>query len=120
MQGLVVGELQIEARADAAFAVQLLWRGKSNSRHPQEALAPYFREALAAAGARHVPVELHFEQLEQCSSSTIASIIQLIQDSRARAIKLILVYDRALPWQRLSFDALRTLARDELLELRAA
>jgi hypothetical protein len=123
MQNLVVGDLRIEAMpmgAEAASSVQLLWRGKSNNRHPSEALAPYFREALATAGTRKVPIELHFEKLEHFNSSTITSIIQLIQDSRARSIKLILVYDQALKWQKLSFDALRVFARDDLLELRAA
>jgi hypothetical protein len=121
MQSLVVGDLQIEARQDdASPALQLRWRGRSNHRHPGDALGPYFREVLATAGAQGRPVELHFEQLERSNSSTIASIIQLIRDSRARSIKLILVYDRARDWQKLSFDALRVLARDHLLELRSA
>jgi len=104
----------------AAPSVQLLWRGKSNNRHPSEALVPYFREVLATAVTRKVPLELHFEKLEHFNSSTITSIIQLIQDSRARSIKLVLVYDEALKWQKLSFDALRVFARDDLLELRSA
>jgi hypothetical protein len=121
MQGLVVGDLCIEAVEDPASpSVQLLWRGKSNNRHPSEALVPYFREVLAVAVTRKVPIELHFEKLEHFNSSTITSLIQLIQDSRARATKLILIYDQALKWQKLSFDALRVFARDELLELRAA
>jgi len=121
MQSLIVGDLRIEAVADEISpAVQLMWRGKSNNRHPGEALAPYFRDALATAGARKVPVELHFEKLEHFNSSTITAIIQLIQDARARSIKLVLVYDQGLKWQKLSFDALRVFAKDELLELRAA
>jgi hypothetical protein len=123
MQDLVVGDLRIEAMPveDAESPrVQLLWKGRSNHRHPGEALAPYFCEVLAVAGARKLPIELHFEQLEHFNSSTITSLIQLIQDSRARSIKLILVYDQALKWQRLSFDALRVFVKDHLLELRSA
>jgi hypothetical protein len=121
MQSLVVGDLRIEALENGVPpAVQLLWKGKSNERHPNETLAPYFREVLAAAGNRKVPIELHFEKLEHFNSSTITSIIQLIQDSRARSIKLVLVYDQALKWQKLSFDALRVFAKDDLLELRSA
>jgi hypothetical protein len=121
MHGLVVGDLRIEALEDeASTSVQLLWKGRSNNRHPGEALTPYFREVLATASLRRLPLELHFEKLEHFNSSTITSIIQLIQDSRARAIKLVLVYDQALKWQKLSFDALRVFARDELLELRSA
>ncbi|HET9625657.1 MAG TPA: hypothetical protein VFP84_30035 [Kofleriaceae bacterium] len=101
-------------------ALQLLWKGKSNSRHPLEMLTPYFRDVLAAAAARGLPLELHFEKLEHFNSSTITSIIKLIQDARLRAVKLVLVYDSALKWQKLSFDALRVFAKDDLLELRIA
>jgi len=34
------------------------------------------------------------------------------------AIALVLVFDHALMWQKLSFDALRVFAKDDLLELR--
>lgn len=104
----------------SASSIRLRWRGKSNSRNPNEVLAPYFREMLAMASARKVPIELHFEDIEHVNSSTITSIIQLIQDSRARSIKLILVYDQTLRWQKLSFDALRVFATDDLLEMRPA
>jgi hypothetical protein len=119
MQSLIVGDLRIEAMEDGvARSLQLLWKGKSNSRHPSEMLAPYFRDVLAAASARDLPLEMHFEKLEHFNSSTISSIIKLIQDARLRAVKLILVYDTALKWQKLSFDALRVFAKDDLLELR--
>jgi hypothetical protein len=121
MQSLVVGDLRIEVLEDeSAATIQLWWRGKSNNRHPGEALAPYFCDVLATVSTSKLPLELHFEKLEYFNSSTITSIIQLIQDSRTRAIKLILVYNQALKWQKLSFDALRVFAKDDLLELRAA
>ena len=124
MQSLIVGDLRIEALQDdtsPSVPVRLLWKGKSNNRHPGEALAPYFRSVLADVATKRVPLELHFEKLEHFNSSTITSIIQLIQESRARAVKLILVYDQALKWQKLSFDALRVFAKDnDLLQLRVA
>jgi hypothetical protein len=121
MQTLVIGDLHIEVRDGAdSPTVQLVWTGKCNTRHISEALAPYFREALAAASARNLPLELRLEQVEQLGSPAVASIIELISASRARSIKLTLVYDRAREWQRLSFDALRVVARDQLVEVRAA
>lgn len=121
MQSLVVGDLRIDAIVEEAPpTLRLVWSGKSTSRQPGAALTPYFRDALTAAGARNVALELRFEELEYFNSSTITAIIQLIQDARARAVKLILVYDQALKWQKLSFDALRVFVRDELLELKAA
>lgn len=121
MQSLSVGDLRIEAVVDdVAHVARLSWGGKSNSRHPGEVLAPYFREVLAQARAHELSVELRFERLEHFNSSTITAIIQLIQDARARGVRLVLVYDQALKWQKLSFDALRVFAKDDLLELRAA
>ncbi len=120
MQSLIVGDLRIEALEDGVYpALQLLWKGKSNIRHPSELLGPYFRDVLAAACERKVALELHFERLEHFNSSTITSIIKLIQDARSRAVKLVLIYDPQLKWQKLSFDALRVFAKDGVLELRA-
>ena len=125
MQSLIIGDLCIEEMPiidGAASSIRLLWKGKSNNRNPGEVLAPYFRQLLATASARKVPVELHFEKIEHFNSSTITSIIQLIRDSRERSVRLVLVYNQALKWQKLSFDALRVFVsnKDDLLELRAA
>ena len=119
MQSLIVGDLRIEAMEDGVVpSLQLLWKGKSNSRQPSELLGPYFRDVLSTASTRNVPLELHFEKLEHFNSSTITSIIKLIQDARSRAVKLVIVYNPALKWQKLSFDALRVFAKDHVLELR--
>ena len=119
MQSLIVGDLRIEAMEDGVVpSLQLVWKGKSNSRQPSEMLGPYFRDVLAAASSRGVPLVLHFEKLEHFNSSTITSVIKLIQDARSRAVKLVLVYDPALKWQKLSFDALRVFVKDHVLELR--
>lgn len=120
MESLSAGDLTIEAVAAGEEApIQLLWRGKSNDRQPGKTLAPYFKGVVAEALARKVAIEMHFEKLEHFNSSTITSIIQLIQDARAKVVKLVIVYDRELKWQKLSFDALKMFAKDELLELRS-
>lgn len=120
MENLIAGDLKIEALGiDPNDSIRLFWNGKSNDRHPGKVLAPYFLHVLSAAKTRGVSVELHFEKLEHFNSSTITSIIQLIQDCREQGIKLVIVYNHALKWQKLSFDALRVFTRDDLLELRA-
>jgi hypothetical protein len=119
MENLLSGDLRIEL-TDAASAILLTWRGKSNDRAPSKVLGPYFAGVLASAVERRVSLELHFEQIDHFNSSTITSVIQLIQDARAAAVKLVLVYDKALKWQKLSFDALRVFVRDDgQLELRS-
>ena len=117
---LSAGDLTIVPRqASAGAALELVWSGKSNDRQPGKILSPYFTKALQHASAQSVPLELHFETLDYLNSSTITAIIQVIQDARARGVKLVIVFDPNRRWQKLSFDALRVFVRDDgLVELR--
>jgi|SRR5581483_3945969 len=119
MENLVAGDLRIEV-GEADGSVRLDWKGKSNDRQPSKILVPYFKQVLAQARERGATVEMHFEKLDHFNSSTITAIIQTIQEARNGAVKLVLVYDQSLKWQKLSFDALRVFAKDELLQLRSA
>jgi hypothetical protein len=119
MEDLAFGELSIEVGADlAAGPMKLVWRGKSSDRQPSRVLTPYLSRAVTAAAGKRVGMELHFEGLEHFNSSTVTSIIQLVQEARSNGVKLSMVYDPRLKWQRLSFDALRVFVKgDGLLEL---
>jgi hypothetical protein len=121
MENLIAGSLTIElVMPEPRGPIQMVWRGKSNDRAPSKTLTPYFATVLSAAAERGAPLELHFEQIDHFNSSTITSIIQLIQDARSSGVRLVLVYDKALKWQKLSFDALRVFERDGYnLELRS-
>jgi hypothetical protein len=118
---LSAGDLTIDpVQTQRGTPIGLLWKGKSNDRHPGKILGPYFSRMLDLASAQQVPLELHFETLEYLNSSTITAIIQVIQDARARSVKLVLAYDPSKRWQKLSFDALKVFVRDDgLIELRA-
>jgi hypothetical protein len=119
MENLTADDLTIEAAEGAPPApLCLTWRGKSDDRYPGKVLGPYFGRVLARAEERKAPVEMHFEKLDHFNSSTIAAVIRFIQDARQRGVKLVLVYNQQLKWQKLSFDALRVFAKDDLLELR--
>ena len=121
MENLVADALTIEAaEPDPPEPLTLTWRGKSDDRYPDKVLKPYFAQVLARASERGTGVAMHFEQLDHFNSSTISTIIRFIQDARQRGVKLVIVYNQALKWQKLSFDALRVFAKDDLLELRAA
>ena len=117
---LLSGDLTIEAvQRGAGAPLGLVWTGKSNDRQPGKILGPYFGKMLERAAAEGFPLELHFETLDYLNSSTIAAIIQMIQDSRARGVKLAIVFDPSRRWQKLSFDALRVFVRDDgMIELR--
>ena len=120
MDSLVADALTIEATEPAPpDPLRLTWRGKSDDRYPDKVLKPYFATVLALAVERGTGVEMHFELLDHFNSSTISTVIRFIQDARQKGVKLILVYNQALKWQKLSFDALRVFAKDDLLELRS-
>jgi hypothetical protein len=118
MDNLRADDLTIEAsQGEPPAPLKLVWRGKSDDRYPAKILAPYFARVLEHAGSRGTAVEMHFEHLDHFNSSTIAAVIRFIQEARVKAVKLVIVYNQQLKWQKLSFDALRVFAKDDLLEL---
>jgi hypothetical protein len=120
MGDLVTGDLQITVKASPGL-LRLDWIGKSNNREPGKVLGPFFDEIVRQAAASASSVEQHFEALQHFNSSTITALIQFIQTARARGIAVVIVYDAALKWQRLSFDALRIFEKtDGKLSFRTA
>lgn len=121
MDSLRAGDLTIDVvEVDDPPTIRLHWLGMSTERNPGQVLGPFFATVLTAAAEPPRPVELHFEQIERFNSSTILSIIQLIQEARHRGLRLVVVYDAGRKWQRLSFDALRIFDKDDgLFQLRA-
>lgn len=121
MENLNTGDLTIAVESPASSPIVCTWKGKSNNRYPEQALAPFFSTVLASASETKAGVEMHFEDLEHFNSSTITVLIQLIQDARSATVPLTFVYDDTLKWQKLSFEALRAFERDDsLFHLRAA
>jgi hypothetical protein len=118
MHDLTAGDLTIAVGMVGGGLLRLDWRGRSTDRQPDIVLGPFFRQALDAAGPGGT-VEMHFEELDHFNSSTITAIIGLVAQSRGRGIKLCLIYDETLRWQKLSFEALMVFRKDDgLLELR--
>ena len=120
MDDLVSGDLRISVR-EFPDALHLIWLGKSNARSADRLIGPYLENALGRARELGKPLELRFEQLAHFNSSTIASVIKLIEAARAASTRLVVVNDPAREWQRLAFDALRVFVQpDGLFEVRTA
>ena len=118
MQPLIVGGLRIDVDIDAT-PVRVTWLGRSVDRQPGKVIDPFLDGVLAAARQRGTGVEMHFERLELFNSSTITSIVQAIQEARVRGVEVEIVYDAAVKWQKLSFEALQVFVKDDgLFELR--
>jgi hypothetical protein len=120
VHSLRAGDLAIDVEETAAPpTLRLSWRGKSNERNPRKTLAPFFGLILGAAAAGRRLVEMHFHALEHFNSSTITSVIELIQEARQKRVPLVIMYDAAVTWQKVTFEAMRVFNKgDGLLELR--
>ena len=121
MEALNVNDFRIEPRHTPGGPVVLDWRGVLNERDPQAFLDPYLDDALAEAQKQGASLELRFDRMEYCNSSTLGAIIDFTERVLGAGVKLVYVFDATKRWQQLSFDALRVFdAGDGLLELRKA
>ena len=112
MKDLIAGDLIIEVRkAEPPAPLVLVWRGKSIARQPSQVLNPFFKEGLELARTQSQALRMHFEELEFFNSSTITSLIQLIQDAEAQRVPLTLCYRPSIRWQKMSIDALKIFVR---------
>jgi hypothetical protein len=96
-------------------AVQVYWRGKSNSRYPAKVLDPFLSELAVKAGRAGLPVDMHFETLEYCNSSTISAIIRFIRAAKENKLQIRMIYSERASWQKLSFESLGVFADDQLV-----
>jgi hypothetical protein len=110
MAGLRAGDLTVDT-AEEANAIRLVFRGRSNERRPGEVLGPFLSEQLATAAGRNLPLELDFAGVSHMNSSTIGCVVRLIREAQERAVPLVLSYDAAIQWQKLTFEALRVFER---------
>jgi hypothetical protein len=118
MDDLQEGDLTIQAAfASAGDVLDLHWTGRSTNRDPSRFLGPYFSVGLSAAKASGKVLALHFEKLEQLNTATLRAVVQLVRDARERGVRLRILFDASVKWQKLSFDALRALSGDGELEL---
>ncbi len=117
---LHAGSLLIEVEDRGQAGLRVVWQGKSSDRQPEKVLEPFFVGLVADCAIRGVGMEMRFERLDHFNSSTIGYLIQLIQDMRGRHVPLVIYFDHALLWQKLSFEALRVFSKDDLLQIRGA
>ena len=114
------GVLTIDAEfVGPGSPLTLTWRGKSTDRAASKLLGPFLIASIDRARTLGVPVEMHFEKLDYLNSSTVTAIIQIAQDARRKSVRLAIVFDPSLRWQRLTFDALKVFVTgDGAFELR--
>jgi hypothetical protein len=104
-QEITLEELRIAMDDSDPAVLEVRLTGRSNMRHPGEFLRPWFDGLIArATGTKRI--EIHFENLEHFNSSTIAALVQIMNDAAQAHVKLVLFYDGSLKWQLMSFEAI--------------
>jgi len=119
MEQLAFDGLSIAADTPDAHVSNLIltWRGKSRSRKPSTEIVPYLLKAITLAKEESKSLIMRFERLDYFNSGTVTAIIQSIHAARAHGVKMRIVYDDAVEWQRLSFEPMRVFTSDELFSL---
>ena len=114
------GELTIDVYDMPGRAVRLDFKGKSVHRQPEMILRPLFADIIKKAVSYGAGVEMHFEELEFFNTATITSVIQFVKELRIKQIPILLSYNARHQWQRVFFDALGMLAKNNsTLKIRA-
>jgi hypothetical protein len=113
------GELTIDVYDMPGRAVRVDFKGKSLHRQPDMVLRPLFADVEKKANSYGAGVDMHFEELEFFNTATITTVIQFIKDLRTRQIPLTVSYNAKHQWQRVFFDALGMLAKNNgMLKIR--
>jgi hypothetical protein len=99
----------VEASDPSRFS--LSWSGRGTERDPATTLTPFLRSIVERAGESQVAVELQCQALTYINAVTIGCIVDMIRRSASASVPLILRYDQASRWQRMSFETLRVLCK---------
>lgn len=88
-------------------ALLVTWKGRSTAREPAEFLIPILTRALDRAAELKRPLTLDFRGIEYFNSSTITPVVRVIEEAKRRGNPMVIIYDKKLRWQELSFSALQ-------------
>jgi hypothetical protein len=114
------GLLHVDSNQDGSVLLQR-WTGRAVELRPTAALDGYFAPMIERARAGGLTLEHHFEKLEYFNSSFISWIIGHLRRTHGVEVKTIIYFDPKSHMHHSSFDALRSLQRENpWLEVREA
>jgi hypothetical protein len=98
----ILGELEL-----VCDGFTLHFCGSSRARTPYAQIEPVFRMMLEAAKPGRSTVTLDFSRCDHLNSPAIGALVQLLNLGTQEDIPLRVVYQSALRWQAISFEALQ-------------
>lgn len=82
----------------------IVWSGISEIQDPEHDIGPFLRGLIPQLGGRKTIID--FRPLEYMNSATLQPIFQLLKELSHQKIETVLLYDRGVEWQRLSFRSI--------------
>ena len=114
----VEGALTLELH-DEATAIRVVWSGRSTAREPGKFILPILFKAIEKGVRQNKEVVIDFERLNYLNSSTITPVIRILDQAKRGDAKVVIVYNKSLKWQALSFAALQVFqTTDGRIEIR--
>lgn len=117
------GLLHVDSSEDGGVLRQR-WTGRANELKPAAALDAYFAPVIERARGGGLTLEHRFEKLEYFNSAFISWVIRHLRRTLEAKVKTVVYFEPKSNMHRSSFDALRTLQRDnpwlEVLEAESA
>jgi len=89
---------------------KMTWLGTSDYRDPAKYLNPYFDSIIQELAKKDVIID--FYEFKYMNSSTVTSIIYLVELLNSKGIKTVINYKASSKWQSASFKAIKTLSED--------
>jgi hypothetical protein len=80
----------------------VFWEGRSTERDPSVFIMPVINEMLDT----HKKIVFNFKNLSFMNSSTVTPILKIMDQFQSTNDEILIVYDKNVKWQELSFSAL--------------
>jgi hypothetical protein len=90
--------------AEEQDRITMIWKGKSVMRDPRKSLTEYLDHMLEQVKKKKFVID--FRKLEYMNSGTVQPIVWLLKKLNDRNIATMVIYDKNINWQSLSFQAL--------------
>jgi len=89
--------------------LRAIWRGKSDSRNPEEFIAPILDRIINTATLSKKSIIMNFENMALMNSSTIIPLIKMLTSIKKTDLHITYEYNKRIRWQHLNFNALKAL-----------
>ncbi|GMT49215.1 MAG: hypothetical protein IEMM0008_0754 [bacterium] len=97
----------------------LFLKGRSEDRNPALFMQPIFDRVLKEVTSKGYELIIDVQGLEFMVSSTVTPIIKLLERANQNLLRVTVLYQNSVKWQKVNFSALRVFAtKDERIKVK--